>query len=215
MKGRKPIIVNNIQGISGRGKNSFHGAANKWQNKFMLLSRPNIDILVIFIFFHILSCLHVLHAIKSDVMNMWFFYATSWKIKWLNCEIQSSHFSEAFYTTITLNVKAKKVNNIQIICNWDLVWFPPNPSDRPNCQRPTALAIWNTMHFQLSLSLISLAFLWLQVCPSCSRLENCDDQMRLARLFMWVYHSAFRCLTPESVGYRTLTLTKLSNWVMM
>ena len=73
MKGRKPIIVNNIQGISGRGKNSFHGAANKWQNKFMLLSRPNIDILVIFIFFHILSCLHVLHAIKSDVMNIWFF----------------------------------------------------------------------------------------------------------------------------------------------
>ena len=155
-----------------------------------------------------------MHAIKSDVMNIWFFYATSWKIKWLNCEKQSSHFSEAFYTTITLNVKAKKVNNIQIICNWDLVWFPPDPSDRPNCQRLTALTIWNTMNFQSSLSLISLAILWLQVCPSYSRLENCDDQMK-TRLFIWVYHSAFRCLTNESVGYRTLTLTKLSNWVMM
>ena len=145
-------------------------------------------------------------------VTLW--HATSWKIKWLNCEKQSSHFSEAFYTTITLNVKAKKVNNIQIICNWDLVWFPPDPSDRPNCQRLTALTIWNTMNFQSSLSLISLAILWLQVCPSYSRLENCDDQMK-TRLFIWVYHSAFRCLTNESVGYRTLTLTKLSNWVMM
>ena len=69
MKGRKPIIFNNIQEISGRSKNSFHGAANNKQNKLMLLSRPNIDILVIFIFY-ILSCLHVLHAINSNVINM-------------------------------------------------------------------------------------------------------------------------------------------------
>ena len=160
----------------------------------MLVSRPNIDILVIYFFIFYLVCTYCMPL----VVTSWtcdFFYATSWKIKWLNCEIQSSHFSEAFYRTTTLNVKANKVNSIKIICNWDLVWFPPDPSDHPNCQRPTTLTIWKSMNFQISLSHIILAFLWLQVCPSCSRLENCDDQMN-TRLFMWVHHSVFICLKP-------------------
>ena len=34
MKGRKPIIFDNIQGIPGFGKNSFHAAVNRWQKRF-------------------------------------------------------------------------------------------------------------------------------------------------------------------------------------
>ena len=184
----------------------------------MLVSRPNIDILVIYFFIFYLVCTYCMPL----VVTSWtcdFFYATSWKIKWLNCEIQSSYFSEAFYRTTTLNVKANKVNSIKIICNWDLVWFPPDPSDHPNCQRPTTNDLNDLEEHELpdqpeSHNLSFLMIASMSQLQSSRKLRRSDEDQAFHVGTSFCVHM-LKTSWLISVGYRNLTLIKLSNWVVM